>query len=157
MCHQSPKHYIEIWHERPFSLHQAASDHLRPSRGRGSAPLTLLSLFPLFPSAVEPQGHRPGAAGDASSPSPVSVAGERKKRALLPLTPCPSFYLLKSPPTLSSIFAKETLSFIIFQNKPFHQINKIPNISLPFFREGRVFSKIIIKSFHPQNYLQIGP
>ena len=21
MCHQSPKHYIEIWHERPFSLH----------------------------------------------------------------------------------------------------------------------------------------
>ena len=20
MCHQSPKHYIEIWHERPFSL-----------------------------------------------------------------------------------------------------------------------------------------
>ena len=22
MCHQTPKHYIEIWHERPFSLHQ---------------------------------------------------------------------------------------------------------------------------------------
>ena len=23
MCHQLPKHYIEIWHERPFSLHRA--------------------------------------------------------------------------------------------------------------------------------------
>ena len=22
MCHQSPKHYIEIWHERSFSLHK---------------------------------------------------------------------------------------------------------------------------------------
>ena len=25
MCHQSPKHYIEIWHERPFSLHDRSS------------------------------------------------------------------------------------------------------------------------------------
>ena len=25
MCHQSPKHYIEIWHERPFSLHVRSS------------------------------------------------------------------------------------------------------------------------------------
>ena len=25
MCHQSPKHYIEIWHERPFSLHPLTS------------------------------------------------------------------------------------------------------------------------------------
>ena len=23
MCHQSPKYYIEIWHERPFLLHHA--------------------------------------------------------------------------------------------------------------------------------------
>ena len=25
MCHQSPKHYIEIWHERPFSLQKVPS------------------------------------------------------------------------------------------------------------------------------------
>ena len=28
VCHQSPKHYIEIWHERPFSLHYHYLDFL---------------------------------------------------------------------------------------------------------------------------------
>ena len=53
--YQSPKHYIEIWHERPFSLHQPlawemsqtaigdqshlAMCHLRGSGARGPPPL----------------------------------------------------------------------------------------------------------------------
>ena len=32
MCHQSPKHYIEIWHERPFSLQRRS--RLRPESSR---------------------------------------------------------------------------------------------------------------------------
>ena len=32
MCHQSPKHYIEIWHERPFSLHWAKMRNKRKNQ-----------------------------------------------------------------------------------------------------------------------------
>ena len=35
MCHQSPKHYIEIWHERPFSLQQLPWRRLAGSEEAG--------------------------------------------------------------------------------------------------------------------------
>jgi hypothetical protein len=48
------------------------------------------------------------------------------------LKPLPFSLFPKESLPLSNHFAKETPSFIIFQNKPFHHINLILNKPLPF-------------------------
>ena len=59
----------------------------------------------------------------------------------MPKAPWPVSFLFKNPP-LFSLFAKETPSFIIFQNKSFPHINISLNKPLTFLKMTRINSKI---------------
>ena len=54
MCHQSPKHYIEIWHERPFSLQSRITGGSSPS---SPGALTAIGLLYSAPSPDRARAH----------------------------------------------------------------------------------------------------
>ena len=110
-------------------------------------PPSLFSLTPEPPSRPEP----PARAAAGEPPLPPLLCGreegEEGKNAQSPPGLLP-FYLRTLP--LLCLFAKESLPFILFQNKPFPHINIILNKPLAFSRITRIISKIPIKPLPSQ-------
>jgi hypothetical protein len=67
---------------------------------------------------------------------------EGGRKGIFAKNPLPYLLFVKEPSTL---FAKESLIFISFANKPFFHINLIINIPLTPFRMTQVVSKIQTK------------
>jgi len=79
----------------------------KPRQGIGSSHFLL--PFPPLPECR--RAPRPPASGRRrrATPSPVSRERGGRRRAVLPLTPSPSFYFLKNPPPRFMFFSKEAL------------------------------------------------
>ena len=87
--------------------------------------------FPPSTAVAGAQAGRIGRRRRLAYPSPVSQSKGRRRGQICPW-PLPFSLFPKESLPLSNHFAKETPSFIIFQNKLFHHINLILNKPLPF-------------------------
>ena len=135
--------YIRVtwsWHVYDCSVYDPGTyTHSSPS----------LSLFPHSRAALAPWAAGPGRRQWATPPSPVLRSGGRRGGQKCPKPPGLLPFYLRTLPLLC-LFAKESLPFILFQNKPFPHINIILNKPLTFSRITRIISKIPIKPLPSQ-------
>ena len=92
---------------------RAISGRPGPGSDRESTPQSPLLLSPLPRAAVEAQSGRIGRRRRRSAP-PLFSHGERRKKGPFSPKPPPFPLIQKRNPPLLAIFAKETLSFILF-------------------------------------------